>query len=484
MIEEMRKKAKVLIVEDNKSLAAIYSSSLRGENLDVLVVEDTKSAREAWERAQPDLVLLDVQLPDGSGLDLLRDRPREESAASVVVMTAFGSAVSAAEAINLGAVDYLAKPFNAKRLKVTVLNTLKSRELENTVRDYGALERQRYCGFIGRSQPLQAVYRIIDSVATSDATAFIVGESGTGKELAASALHQMSKRANKPFHAINCGAIPSELIESELFGHVKGAFTDAAGRRDGAASAADGGTLFLDEICEMDLELQKKILRFVQTGEFQRVGSNSVERTDIRIVCATNRDPKEEVKEGRFREDLFYRLHVVPIHLPPLRDMGEDIIDIADSYLHFYSQRDDKSFTRVSDDAKASMLAYTWPGNIRELQNVIQRAVVLHDGEILTSDMLQLGEASVIGCNDLCADDHQAQSPITNPVETAVLSTTLTVEPWWLTEKRAIEEAIEACGGNIPEAATLLEVASSTLYRKLQIWEERARRDRIRYRAA
>lgn len=164
--------------------------------------------------------------------------------------------------------------------------------------------------------------------------------------------------------------------------------------------------------------------------------------------------------------------------------MGEDIIDIADSYLHFYSQRDDKSFTRVSDDAKASMLAYTWPGNIRELQNVIQRAVVLHDGEILTSDMLQLGEASVIGCNDLCADDHQAQSPITNPVETAVLSTTLTVEPWWLTEKRAIEEAIEACGGNIPEAATLLEVASSTLYRKLQIWEERARRDRIRYRAA
>ncbi|MEK9823378.1 MAG: sigma 54-interacting transcriptional regulator, partial [Gammaproteobacteria bacterium] len=265
MIEEMRKKAKVLIVEDNQSLAAIYSSSLRAENLDVLVVEDMQSAREAWERVQPDLVLLDVQLPDGNGLDLLRDRPREESAACVVVMTAFGSEVSASQAIDLGAVDYLAKPFNAKRLKVTVLNTLKSRELEDTVREYGALERHRYCGFIGRSQPMQAVYRIIDSVATSDATAFIVGESGTGKELAASALHQISKRANKPFHAINCGAIPSELIESELFGHVKGAFTDATGQRDGAASAADGGTLFLDEICEMDLELQKKILRFVQT---------------------------------------------------------------------------------------------------------------------------------------------------------------------------------------------------------------------------
>ena len=484
MIEEMRKKAKVLIVEDNQSLAAIYSSSLRAENLNTLVVEDMQSAREAWERLQPDLVLLDVQLPDGNGLDLLRVRPKEETAACVVVMTAFGSEVSASQAIDLGAVDYLAKPFNAKRLIVTVLNTLKSRELENTVRDYGALERQRYCDFIGRSQPMQAVYRIIDSVATSDATAFIVGESGTGKELAASALHQMSKRANKPFHAINCGAIPSELIESELFGHVKGAFTDATGQRDGAASAADGGTLFLDEICEMDLELQKKILRFVQTGEFQRVGSNSVERTDIRIVCATNRDPKEEVREGRFREDLFYRLHVVPIHLPPLRDMGEDIVDIADSYLHLYSHRDNKSFTSISDDAKASMLAYTWPGNIRELQNVIQRAVVLHDSAILTSDMLQLGQASIIGCNDLCADDHQKQSPITNPVETAGLSTTLAVEPWWLTEKRVIEEAIEACDGNVPEAATLLQVAASTLYRKLQIWEERAKRDRIRHHAA
>ena len=484
MIEEMRKKAKVLIVEDNQSLAAIYSSSLRAENLNALVVEDMQSAREAWERLQPDLVLLDVQLPDGNGLDLLRDRPREETAACVVVMTAFGSEVSASQAIDLGAADYLAKPFNAERLKVTVLNTLKSRDLEDTVREYGALERHRYCGFIGRSQPMQAVYRIIDSVATSDATAFIVGESGTGKELAASALHQMSKRANKPFHAINCGAIPSELIQSELFGHVKGAFTDATGQRDGAASAADGGTLFLDEICEMDLELQKKILRFVQTGEFQRVGSNSVERTNIRIVCATNRDPKEEVREGRFREDLFYRLHVVPIHLPPLRDMGEDIVDIADSYLHFYSQRDDKSFTSISDDAKASMLAYTWPGNIRELQNVIQRAVVLHDSDMLTSDMLQLGQASIIGCGDICADDHQKQTPITNPVETAGLSTTLAVEPWWLTEKRVIEEAIEACGGNIPEAATLLQVAASTLYRKLQIWDEGAKRDRIRHHAA
>ena len=175
---------------------------------------------------------------------------------------------------------------------------------------------------------------------------------------------------------------------------------------------------------------------------------------------------------------------MVPIHLPPLRDMDEDIVDIADSYLHFYSQRDDKSFTSISDDAKASMLAYTWPGNIRELQNVIQRAVVLHDSDILTSDMLQLGQASIIGCNDICADDHQKQSPITNPVETAGLSTTLAVEPWWLTEKRVIEEAIEACDGNVPEAATLLQVAASTLYRKLQIWEERAKRDRIRHHAA
>ncbi|MEK9868448.1 MAG: sigma-54 dependent transcriptional regulator, partial [Gammaproteobacteria bacterium] len=297
----MEKMPKVLMVEDSQSLAAIYASYLRTQSVDLVIVEDLASARAEWSRIQPDLVLLDVELPDGSGLDLLKQRPAEDTPADVIVMTAFGSSDSAVDAISLGAIDYLSKPFDADRLKVTIANAFRNRTLQDTVNEYSALDRTRYCDFIGKSLAMQSVYRIIDSVAVSKATAFIVGESGTGKELTASAIHQMSPRADKAFHAINCGAIPRDLMESELFGHVKGAFTGATSQRDGAASIANGGTLFLDEICEMDIELQKKMLRFIQTGEFQRVGSNSVEKADIRFVCATNKDPLSEVREGRVR---------------------------------------------------------------------------------------------------------------------------------------------------------------------------------------
>ena len=333
----MNKKEKILMVEDSQSLAAIYASYLSSQHVDLLIVDNLQTAREEWVRTQPDLVLLDVELPDGNGLDLLKDRPQEENEADVVVMTAYGSAEASVDAMNLGAVDYLSKPFDADRLKVTVTNTLKNRALQEAVNKYSSLDRKRYCDFIGKSLPMQSVYRIIDSVAPSKATAFIVGESGTGKELTASALHEVSKRKNEAFYAVNCAAIPRDLMESELFGHVRGAFTGATTHRDGAASIADGGTLFLDEVCEMDLELQKKMLRFIQTGEYQRVGSNKVERADIRFVCATNKDPLVEVREGRFREDLFYRLHVVPIHLPPLRERGEDIVDIAEYFLNYYA---------------------------------------------------------------------------------------------------------------------------------------------------
>lgn len=472
--DPMNETAKILMVEDSQSLAAIYSSYLNNQAFEILIVDSLAAARSEWERMQPDLVLLDVELPDGNGLDLLRERPVEENAADVVIMTAFGSTDSAVEAINMGAVDYLSKPFDADRLNVTVANALKNRQLRSAVDEYSSLNRREFCDFIGRSLPMQSIYRIIDSVAVSDATAFIVGDSGTGKELTASAIHQLSQRASQPFHAINCGAIPGELMESELFGHVKGAFTGAISSRDGAASVANGGTLFLDEICEMDLELQKKMLRFIQTGEFQRVGSNRVERADIRFVCATNKDPLAEVREGRFREDLFYRLHVVPIHLPPLKDRGQDILDIAETFLEKFSERDGKAFTTISDDARTVLLSHHWPGNVRELQNVIQHAVVLNDGNSLTADMLQLGNLTSVPPVEPVIRDAVVETvrPVheeeADPVE---LISRWEIEPLWVTERRTIEAAIASCDGNINKAAGFLEVAPSTIYRKLQAWE-------------
>lgn len=468
----MKDNAKILMVEDSQSLAAIYHSYLCTEDVETLIVGDLQSAKEEWQRFQPDLVLLDVELPDGNGLDLLTDRPNEDHEADVIVMTAYGSTDSAVEAIDLGAVDYLSKPFDADRLKVTISNALKNRQLRNTVNEYSSMDRRQYCDFIGKSLPMQSVYRIIDSVAPSKATAFIVGESGTGKELTASAIHEMSPRSDKPFHAINCGAIPRELMESELFGHVKGAFTGATSQRDGAASIANGGTLFLDEICEMDLELQKKMLRFIQTGEFQRVGSNTVERADIRFVCATNRDPLEEVREGRFREDLFYRLHVVPIQLPPLRVRGEDIIDIAETFLTKYATNDQKDFVGLSEDAKEILISHSWPGNVRELQNTIQQAVVLNNGELLTSQMISISQAPAA---------RTSPANGTPPVEdsmggqhrTIAFTPRKEIQPLWLVERKAIEQAIDSCDGNVNRAAGLLEVAPSTIYRKLQTWQEK-----------
>ena len=471
--EIMEKMPKVLMVEDSQSLAAIYASYLRAQSVDLVIVEDLASARAEWSRIQPDLVLLDVELPDGSGLDLLKQRPAEDTPADVIVMTAFGSSDSAVDAISLGAIDYLSKPFDADRLKVTIANAFRNRALQDTVNEYSALDRTRYCDFIGKSLAMQSVYRIIDSVAVSKATAFIVGESGTGKELTASAIHQMSPRADKAFHAINCGAIPRDLMESELFGHVKGAFTGATSQRDGAASIANGGTLFLDEICEMDIELQKKMLRFIQTGEFQRVGSNIVEKADIRFVCATNKDPLIEVREGRFREDLFYRLHVVPIHLPALSEREEDVLDIAYSFLAKYSQSDNKSFSGFSSDACEKLLAHNWPGNVRELQNAIQQAVVLNVGEVITADMLQLGLNPMAGSPKPIATSTSNQ-PTTEPV-TVPFSPKQEIQPLWIIERQAIERAIKACDGNINKAAGQLQVAPSTIYRKLQAWESKDR---------
>jgi two-component system repressor protein LuxO len=294
---------------------------------------------------------------------------------------------------------------------------------------------------------------------------FITGESGTGKELCADAIHRLSPRRNGPFVAVNCGAIPRELMESEMFGHVKGAFTGAVAARDGAVSRAKGGTLFLDEICEMDLTLQVKLLRVIQSGEFQKVGGSEVERADVRYVCATNRDPWGEVQAGRFREDLYYRLHVVPCAMPPLRERSDDVLLLARHFLALYGKEEGKEFADFDDSASRALLRYPWPGNIRELQNVLRNAVLFNQGRLITEAML----------NRL--DPNAAPRPTAGPVPIAALAAmprtgSGAVKPLWLVEKEAIEEAIALCNGNIPRAAALLEINPSTIYRRKAEWEK------------
>ena len=346
------------------------------------------------------------------------------------------------------------------------------------------------CGFesfIGSSMAMQGVYRIIESAAPSTATVFITGESGTGKELCAEAVHQLSPRKEAPFIALNCAAIPKDLMESEIFGHVKGAFTGALSERQGASALADGGTLFLDELCEMDLDLQSKILRFIQSGTFQKVGSSKQEKVNVRFVCATNRDPLAEVREGRFREDLYYRLHVIPIALPPLRERGKDIVEIASQFLTVISKEETKNFKRFNKAAEQLMLSYSWPGNVRELENVVRNLVVLNSGEEVMPEMFpapvnQVGAHLTAHLEAGKADDNQSFTESVAPQSGQLADVTQTettqssdnefnIIPLAQVERTAIEQAINLCDGNIPKAAALLDVSPSTIYRKKQAWE-------------
>ncbi|WP_446628008.1 quorum-sensing sigma-54 dependent transcriptional regulator LuxO [Vibrio rotiferianus] len=455
---EGQKSRYLLMVEDTASVAALYRSYLTPLGIDINIVGTGRDAIDSLKHRIPDLILLDLRLPDMTGMDVLHAVKESNPDVPIIFMTAHGSIDTAVEAMRHGSQDFLIKPCEADRLRVTVNNAIrKATKLKNEADNPG---NQNYQGFIGSSQTMQQVYRTIDSAASSKASIFITGESGTGKEVCAEAIHAASKRGDKPFIAINCAAIPKDLIESELFGHVKGAFTGAANDRQGAAELADGGTLFLDELCEMDLDLQTKLLRFIQTGTFQKVGSSKMKSVDVRFVCATNRDPWKEVQEGRFREDLYYRLYVIPLHLPPLRERGEDVIEIAYSLLGYMSHEEGKSFVRFSPEVIERFNDYEWPGNVRQLQNVLRNIVVLNSGKEISLDMLP---------PPLNAPMTKTRMPRAVEIESFSASDII---PLWMTEKSAIEQAIEACDGNIPRAAGYLDVSPSTIYRKLQTWNQ------------
>ncbi len=321
-------------------------------------------------------------------MDILKKIHLESIPSEVIIITGHGNVNVVVEAMKYGAFDFLTKPFDGERLTVSINNAIEHHRLTGIVEEFEELNRSRFQKFIGCSNPMQAIYSIIENAAPSKATVFILGESGTGKELCAEAIHKLSDRNKSPFVPLNCAAIPKDLVESEIFGHVKGSFTGAMKDRQGAVSQADHGTLFLDEIGEMNIDLQAKLLRFLQTGQYQRVGSNSLETVNVRIVCATNRDPLNEVKEGRFREDLYYRLNVIPINLPPLRDRDNDVILIARHFLKLFNKEENKEFTQFSIDVEKVFLKYEWPGNVRQLENTVRNVVVLNKGTEVSVAML------------------------------------------------------------------------------------------------
>ncbi len=460
----------VLIVEDSLSLGAVYRGYLRDEPYDIAHVPNGESAMARIKRDPPKAMLLDLQLPDMDGMDILRYIHEHRMPVSVVIITGHGSVDKAVDAMRYGAIDFIEKPLSQKRMIVTLHNAFDRMRLSDLVdRIKDDFQRDHYHGFVGASLPMQAVYRIIDSAAPSRATVFITGESGTGKEVCAEAIHLQSDRRDAPFVAINCAAIPRDLMESEIFGHVKGAFTGAVRDRVGAAKQAAGGTLFLDEIAEMDLDLQSKLLRFVQTGSFQPVGATGVEKVDVRFICATNRDPLVEVDAGRFREDLFYRLHVIPIQLPALRQRQDDILELAGHFLARHTKEEGKKFRGFDPEVESIFLAYDWPGNVRQLQNVIQNVVVLYNGDLVTREMLPppLNLVDVKAPARRARDGQLAVGDRSSaPVDGS------SIRPLRDVEREAIEQAIAFYDDNIPRAAAALGVSPSTIYRKRQTWDE------------
>ncbi len=453
---------KTLIVEDSTTLCAIYRAYLDGIGLELHTAHTLADAQNALIRVQPDLVLLDIHLPDGNGLDLLEATTAMSTPPAVVVMTSQGGG-HADEAIERGADDFLNKPFDAARLRVTLTNAAAKLQLSQKLMDKSE-KRQHLGPMRGSSSAMQVVYEAIDAIAGSNATTFISGESGTGKELAAMAIHTLSARAGSEFVAVNCAAIPADLVESELFGEAAGVRGNPISR-DGLVKHANGGTLFLDEICDMPYALQSVLLRFLQSGVFKPVGSSTESAADVRIIAATNRDPLFEMREGRLREDLFYRLHVVPLRIPPLRERGDDAIELAEFFLNLYAEHERRSVNGFTEEAKRELRQYPWPGNVRQLQNIVHRLVLMSQDSVIGFDSLRSAIADSDRGDGIVAPAASADA------DDSRVTTSRGVEPLWLTEKHAIQSAIDACDGNINRAAGLLEVAPSTIYRKIQSWK-------------
>src|SRR5689334_5859377 len=375
----------ILVVDDEANLRRVLSAQLARDGYDVHIAEDGETALAFLKEHHIDLVITDLRMPKVDGMELLRAALRDDPSRPVVMMTAHGTIDNAVEALKTGAFDYITKPFDQNEVKVVVKKALRTRDLASAdaTRDIAAPSspKDSRFGIIGESPPILDLYTILERVADTPTTVLITGESGTGKELVARALHENSSRKDRPFIKVNCAAIPKDLMESELFGYERGAFTGAVASKPGRFELASGGTLFLDEIAEIPVEMQVKLLRVLQESEFERVGGIKTIRVDVRLVAATNRDLKREIAAGTFREDLYYRLNVVPIALPALRERVSDIPLLSRHFVDKFNARLKKNVSGIEPDAMDRLVAYAWPGNIRELENVLERAILFCDTE-------------------------------------------------------------------------------------------------------
>ena len=464
MIELERKQ--ILVVDDEINLRRVLSALLERDGYEVHTAEDGAAALELMDDHHIDLVVTDLRMPRVDGMELLRRIVARDQEVPVVMITAHGTVDNAVEALKTGAFDYITKPFDRDEVRTIIAKALRTRALaaeEATRIAPGAAEGIRY-GIIGRSLSIQDLYAVLDRVADTPSSVLITGESGTGKELVARALHESSSRRERPFIKVNCAAIPKDLMESELFGYERGAFTGAVGSKPGRFELAHGGTLFLDEIGTIPVEMQVKLLRALQESEFERVGGIKTLRVDVRVVAATNSDLKKEITAGTFREDLYYRLNVVPIRLPPLRERAEDVPLLVTHFLSKLNERLGKQISSVSSEAEGLLRAYPWHGNIRELENVMERAVLFCD-------------TTEVAAGDLPMEVRNTEPGPTLPVPTATLAAPLSGSDGLKEQVKAamsrlerelIVKALRQTGGNVTHAARLLKISRKGLQLKMK----------------
>ena len=452
---------RALIVEDSTTLCAIYEAYLSGLGLEIHAVTSLAEAKKSVSLFRPDFILLDIELPDGNGLDLINEIDSVQPKPVSVVMTGHGSEW-AERALAKGAADFLAKPFDSIRLRVTVQNAMRRKELNDRIEALSD-KRDPLGGLVGSSSLIRAVYDAVERIAAADGTVLITGESGTGKELAARAVHDLSARAPEPFIVFDCAAISGDAVERELFGEDP-KDSSAGWIHRGLVARANGGTLFLDEIAELDYAAQSLLLRFLESGAFRPIGSDRETAGDVRVIAATNRDPLEEVRAGRLREDLYYRLQVFPVRLPALRERLDDVPALATLILDRLSIQTGKTFNPLSDEAKRRLSSYAWPGNVRQLENMLRWMTTMLVGNDI--------DASIIEEAITQFDDSPETAGATVKLRPLESASDNTIKPLWLVEKEAIQAAIEASEGNINRAASLLEVAPSTIYRKMQGWSD------------
>ncbi|MFB3817217.1 MAG: sigma-54-dependent transcriptional regulator [Candidatus Methylomirabilales bacterium] len=451
-------KARILIVDDEREMLDLLAKVLEKNDYQVATAGDGESALALLEREPVDLAIFDVVMPGLDGMEALKAVKELNPTTVVLIMTAFGSIDQAVQAVKEGAYDYISKPFKIDEMLLTIEKALEERRLRHEVRALRQEVRTRYHfeNIVGKSRAMQEVFSLIEQVAPSRSTVMVYGKSGTGKELVAKAVHYNSPRASKPFVAVNCAAIPAELLESELFGHEKGSFTGAVATKVGKFELATGGSLFLDEVGSMRLDLQAKILRALQEREIERVGGTRTIKIDVRVIAATNRDLKQAVDQGTFREDLYYRLNVVPILLPDLKDRQEDIPLLANHFMVKFAKESNAAIREISKEAMSILLSHAWPGNVRELENVIERAVTLGRGPAI--------QPADLPPNLLSGAD---------PMERA-LAKEASLEDL---EKDYIAAVLRRTKGHQIRAASILGIDRRTLYRKIRRYSIRLPRD-------